>query len=292
MTQNQHNKACDNALAALRCDIDNIDDQIISLLKARMEVVKKVGELKEKSKESFFIRSNREADMIKNLAEKSQGILPKATIISIWRKIITAANMLEQPLKIAIHNPKDIAEYEYLVRDYYDNSVPIQNLDSVNNVVLSLEKNEAQIGIFSLPEYDLSLKEEGSNENWWIALANNQDGLKIFAKIPFIESLNSKTKLVAVAKKIPEKSSEDNSLFCVETSSAIDANKLVVAFEEQNLKAKILKSVRLHKIEGVNFYLIEVAGFWLEEDEAVKNLSKTNIKPYVKVIGHYAKEIF
>jgi chorismate mutase / prephenate dehydratase len=292
MTQNQHNKACDSDLSVLRCDIDNIDEQIISLLKARMEVVKKVGELKEKSKESFFIRSNREADMIKNLVQKSQGILPKATIVGIWRKIITAANMLEQPLKMAIHNPKNVADYEYLVRDYYDNSVPIQNLDSVNNVVLSLEKNEAQIGIFALPEYDLSLKEEGSNENWWIALANNRDGLKIFAKIPFIESRNSKTKLVAVAKKNPEKSSDDNSLFCVETSSAVDTNKLVAVFEEQNLKAKVLKSVRLHKIEGVNFYLIEAAGFWLEEDEAVKNLSKTSIKPYVKVIGHYAKEIF
>ena len=147
MTQNQQNKTCEPALLALRQDIDKIDDQIISLLKARMEVVTKVGEFKKNNQEKFFIRSNREADMIKNLVEKSKGVLSSTTVMGIWRKIITAANMHEQPLRIAIHNPRDVVDYAYLVREYYNDLVPIRNFDSVSNVALELEKGEAQIGI-------------------------------------------------------------------------------------------------------------------------------------------------
>jgi chorismate mutase len=54
MTQNQQNKTCEPALLAFRQDIDKIDDQIISLLKARMEVVTKVGEFKKNNQEKFF----------------------------------------------------------------------------------------------------------------------------------------------------------------------------------------------------------------------------------------------
>ena len=66
--------------------------------------------------------------MIKDLLKKSGNILPKTTIISIWRKIITTANMHEQPLVIAIHNPKNSPDYNYLVREYYNELVPLNNL--------------------------------------------------------------------------------------------------------------------------------------------------------------------
>ncbi len=296
MTQNQQNKTCEPALLALRQDIDKIDDQIISLLKARMEVVTKVGEFKKNNQEKFFIRSNREADMIKNLVEKSKGVLSSTTVMGIWRKIITAANMHEQTLRIAIHNPRDVVDYAYLVREYYNDLVPIRNFDSVSNVALELEKGEAQIGIFALPKNDFDAKVEDAAENWWIALANNRNGLKVFAKIPFGEfadekKQNDQIELVAVAAKNPEKSSDDNSLFYVEVSREISKGQVLTALKDQGLEAKILKSVKLHQVDGMVFYLIEVGGFWLEEDEVVKNFSKSKAKGYVKVLGHYARGI-
>jgi chorismate mutase len=296
MTQNQQNKTCEASLLPLRQDIDKIDDQIISLLKDRMEVVTKVGELKKNSQEKFFIRSNREADMIKNLIEKSKNFLSSETIISIWRKIITAANMREQSLRIAIHNPHDVVDYTYLVREYYSNCVPMHNFDSVNNVVLALEKSEAQIAVFALPKNNFDLKVEDAAENWWIALANNRNGLRVFAKIPFAKFLDEKTQnnqieLVAVAAKNPEKSSDDNSLFYAEVSHEISKTQVLAAFKEQGLVAKILKSVKLHQVDGMVFYLIEVVGFWLEEDEVIKNFSKSKAKAYVKILGHYARGV-
>ena len=184
-------------LKDLRKGIDAIDKQLISLLKQRMKVVKKVGALKKKNGEKFFIRSAREADMIKNLLKKSGKNLPKSLVVNLWRKLITAANMYEQPLRIASSNSKQ----ENLLREYYDSEVPITYFKKAKDVIFALENGEALIGIFALPPYH--------EEEWWKILPEH---LRVFAHIPFAEK--SEIKLVAIAAKEPEKSKDDITLVC------------------------------------------------------------------------------
>jgi hypothetical protein len=294
--ENQSNKTPEAPLLALREEINQIDNQIISLLMQRMNIITRVGELKKNNQEKFFIRSNREADMIKDLVKKSGNILPKTTIISIWRKIITTANIHEQPLAIAIHNPKNIPDYDYLVKEYYNELVPLQNFDSATNVVAEIEKDEAQIGIFALPHEIGEEKKEDPKENWWISLANNRLGLKVFAKIPFYEIVDQKKdldkiELVAVAAKEPEKSSDDRSLIYLEVAKEISKTQILSVLKELSLIGRILKSVKLAQVEGIMFHLIELDGFYLESDLAIKNFSKSKAKPYIKVLGHYAVPI-
>ncbi len=291
MVENQQDKA----LQALRNEIDKIDDQVIFLLKQRMEVVAQVAELKKNNQEKFFIKSAREADMIKDLVKKAGDNFPKTLIVDLWRKIITAANMREQSLSIAIHNPKNISDYEYLVRGYYCDTIPLDSFDSAGSVVLELEKNSAKIAIFSLPnQSDEREKKEDMKENWWMTLANNNLGLRVFAKIPFVEFSDenkNQVQLVAVAAKEPEKSGSDNTLIYVETGKEISTSQVLAALKEQNLAAKILKSVKLQQVEGVVFYLIDVEGFYLEKDAALVGFKKNKIKPFIKILGHYATPI-
>lgn len=292
--ENQHNKTHEGALLALRQEIDAIDNQIIDLLGKRMEIINRVGDLKKTNNEKFFIRSSREADMIKDLIKRSQSNFPKSAIVSIWRKIIAAANMHEQALNIALHNPKNISDYSYLLREYYYDAVPITCHDSTTNIVSEIEKGEAQIGVFALPNSKEDHEKSDIGENWWIGLANNKSGIKIFAKIPFIEIVeknSDKPTLVAVAIKPAEKSQEDNSLLYVEVKKEISCSKILAELAAQDLKAKILKSVKLPQIDDVLFYLIELEGFYVEEDEAIKNFSKSKIRPYVKVLGSYSLPI-
>ncbi len=296
--ENQQNKTCSISLNDLRAEIDKVDDQLISLLGSRMKIIDRVGELKKSNNEKFFIRSNREADMIKNLIKKSDSSFPKSSIISIWRKIIAAANMHEQNLKISIHNPKNIPDYSYLVREHYNEEVPIFSHDSLTNIVTEIEKGETQIGVFSLPKANQEgAKPDESSDNWWINLANNKSGIKVFAKLPFVEFSDKKTNiqdssnLVMVAIKEAEKSSEDNSLLYVEVPKEISKSQILSSFKENKLDAKILKSVKLAQVENMMFYLVEVSGFYEESDVALKNFSKSKIKPYVKVLGCYALPI-
>ncbi|NBV07124.1 MAG: hypothetical protein EBS06_07840 [Proteobacteria bacterium] len=295
--ENQQNKTNEEALLALRQEIDDVDDKIIQLLKQRMQIINRVGDLKKNSNERFFIRANREADMIKNLLLKADATFPKSAIVSIWRKIISAANMHEQSLKIAVHNPNKIADYSYLLREYYYDAVPIQTHDSATNIVSELERGEAQIGIFALPQSSEIKDKNDIAENWWISLANNKSGIKIFAKIPFVEFKNppennfSKINLVALAIKEAEKSSADNSLFYLEIKKEILPSQILAELAKQGLKAVILKSTKLPQVDDVIFYLLELTGFHSEESVAIKNFSKSNIRPYTKFLGSYALPI-
>ncbi len=184
-------------LKDLRKEIDAIDEQLISLLEQRMKVVKKVGALKKKDNIKFFIRSAREADMIKDLLKKSGKNLPKSLIVDIWRKLITAANMHEQPLHIASQHP----EQEILLREYYNSEVPITYFKKAKDIISALENDEALIGIFALPPYH--------KEEWWKILPEH---LCVFTQIPFVAK--SEIKLVAIAAKEPEKSKNDITLVC------------------------------------------------------------------------------
>ncbi len=293
--ENQHNKTGEEALLALRQEIDAIDHQIVALLSQRMEVINRVGDLKKNNQEKFFIRSSREADMIKDLLKKSDGKFPKSAIVSIWRKIIAAANMHEQALNIALHNPKNISDYVYLLREYYYDAVPIISHDSTTNVVSDIEKGTAHIGIFALPKATDDQEKSDIADNWWIGLANNKSGIKVFAKVPFVESIKKsdrdQTSLVAVAIKPAEKSQEDNTLLYVEVKKEISRSQILAALAESDLQANILKSVKLQRVDDVVFYLIELSGFYEDESMAIKNFTKSKIRPYAKVLGSYALTI-
>jgi hypothetical protein len=236
--------------------------------------------------------------MIKNLVDKSSSKFPKSAIVNIWRKIITAANMHEQSLNIAIHNPKNIPDYAYLVREYYNEEVPISFYDSAATIVVEMEKGKAQIGIFALPSSQTfeEVDQFHSSDNWWINLANNKLGIKIFAKIPFTDLGNkvdnsNKVNLVAVAIKEAEKSSADNSLIYVEVAKEISKTQLLASLKENGLEAKVLKSVKSPQVENIVFHLIELRGFYEESDDAIKNFTKSKIRPFVKVLGSYALPI-
>jgi chorismate mutase/prephenate dehydratase len=293
--ENQQKKSYEPALQAIRGEIDAIDEKIISLLEERMKIISKVAELKKNHQEKFFIRANREADMIKNLVKKTN-LFPKAIVVDMWRKIITAANMHEQRLQVGIHNPRNISDYSYLIREYYSDIVPILNFDSATNLVAEMQKGEINIAAFTLPHEGDEQRKEDFGENWWISLANNNFGLKVFAKIPFVQNSAIEKKydaieLVLMAVKEPEKSSSDHSLFYVELADNFSKSQLASLFKASGIEAKILKQVKLPQVEGIKFYLLEAEGFFLENDEVFKILKKSEIRPYIKILGHFATSI-
>ena len=271
-------------LLQLRSKIDAIDNGLIDLLNQRFEIIREVGTYKKSINDNFFIRSAREADMIKSLLLKADPSIPKSTIVNIWRKIITSANVLEQNINIAIHNPNKIVDYQYLIREYYGDFVPLSFHESASHIIAEIEKNEYQIGIFSLPN-----GEQNKTENWWINFANNQSGIKVFARIPLIG--DSKYPLVAVAIKASEKSNEDQTLLTIEVSIDFNRKQVENALSEAELKFKILQSAKLDQIQNIDFYLVEIDGFFEENNSEIIKLSHNNIKPFVKVIGHFAKPI-
>lgn len=280
------NNEIPSQLLKFREEIDQIDNKIIDLLEQRMKVVVKVGQYKKECKKSFFIYSAREADMIKNLVLKADQAIPKSTIVNIWRKIIASSNFLEQEIKIAIHNPSKLAEYFYQLKEYYGDFISIQNYDSITNIVSEIEKGQIHIAIFPLPSIS---SKDNLSEHWWISLAGNNKNLKIFAKIPFIEyHKDDEAKgLVAMAIKEVEKSSEDKTLLTIEVNSKTLPEEVLSSLKAAKLKGQIFKSARIKEVDNVTFYLVEIEGFFEASSPEIISLSKSLIRPYVKVLGNY-----
>jgi chorismate mutase len=290
MTENQHNKN----LQELREEIDEIDAQIIKLIKRRMSVIPRVSELKKNNGEKFFIKSSREIDMIKNLVKQVEGNFLKLTIADIWRKLITSANMEEQALQIGIHNPHAVGDYEYLVREYFSQQVTITNFDSATNLITEMEKSAINIGVFLLPNPEENFdKKDTIQKNWWINMANNRAGLKIYAKIPFVDFSSQKNKkniqLVLSAIKDAEPSESDFTLLSIEVASDVSRSEIFSLFKDFNYK--LLSIVKNSQFIGISLYLIEIQGFYLENDFLIKNLLQNKIKPFIKVLGHYPAPI-
>ena len=285
-------KQISTELLKFREQIDEIDRKILNLLGNRIKIITQVGEHKKSQQENFLIRSNREADMIKNLLKISDHSIPKSAIVNIWRKIITSSNILEQEIKIALYNPDQLPDYYYLVREYYGDFVPIINHNSVTNIISEIEKEIVQIGIFPLPKNGDNKNYD--HQNWWINFPKNSN-IRVFAKIPFIEYQNNDlaqvNNLVAVAAKTAEKSSSDKSLLLIETDRKIDRNQIQIIIEKTGLDGVILNISNSAQIPGINFYLLEIDGFFEEQSAEILALSQNKIRPYIKIIGHYPTPI-
>lgn len=87
-----------SALASIgdcRKAIDQIDDQLIALLRHRMEISLRVGELKGGSKTVFL---NREREIVERLAQHS-GHLIREEITAIWQVLFGASRRIQDELK-------------------------------------------------------------------------------------------------------------------------------------------------------------------------------------------------
>ena len=274
-------------LQNFRSKIDAIDNKIIDLLEKRMAVISDVAIFKRKNNYKFFIRSAREADMIKNLQKKCNFCFPKSAIFDIWRKIISSANAFEQKPQITIHNPRNIPDYFYLVQRYYGDFIPIDSQKSAKNIISKIIKNQIQIGVFAL-------KQDTNNQSWWSIINDSKSEIKIFA---LIAAPNSKTKLIhtqnnlfLVAIKEAEKSELDNSLLTIRINKDISRNKILSILKKANLEAKILDSHQDSKYKDQTLYLTEIKGFYTSNsNEIIALTSKLAQNAKIKIIGNYPK---
>nr|WKN37855.1 prephenate dehydratase [Tunicatimonas sp. TK19036] len=93
-----------STLSEYRNRIDQIDDQLLSLLNERMKVVKQVGELK-RSTNSIIYRPEREKAILDRLKDRNQGLLNEPAIDAIFLEIFAVSRNIELPERIAYLGP-------------------------------------------------------------------------------------------------------------------------------------------------------------------------------------------
>ncbi len=98
-------------LERLRADIDQIDDQILSLLANRQEIAHKIGEYK-KALGLQTLDLAREARIMERLVSQAGTPLSPAVVKSIFREIISAGRSLQVIPKVAFLGPKGSFSHE------------------------------------------------------------------------------------------------------------------------------------------------------------------------------------
>ena len=81
-----------DALAALRVKIDQLDQQLLSMLNERARVAQEVGEIK-RAEGSPFFRPDRVAQVIDKITGANPGPLKSEHVASIWREKIGRAHV-------------------------------------------------------------------------------------------------------------------------------------------------------------------------------------------------------
>lgn len=281
MKQNQQNKSKGAmrhvSLGDLRKKIDKIDDELVMLLKERMAVVKEVGELKERNKDNFFIKSAREADMMKNLIQKTKNFIRPQAVFNIWRNLITSANVLEQKITAYIYNPDENFEITNSINNYYGNLIEIVSKDNAQSLLKKLNLDKA--GILAVSSQN--------NDNFWQEIVENHGNLTIFAKIS--EKLSRKPNVFLMAKKNAEKSKADNSVIYVESN--LDVKEISQFLTKNDFRLVNILELDFKENEKSEFvkFVIEVEKFYQLDDKKILDLQNQSQINKLKILGYYPR---
>ncbi|PLY14677.1 MAG: chloride transporter [Sulfurimonas sp.] len=131
-----------------RVAIDAIDDEVLKLLNKRMEIVKRVGEIK-KDSDSAIYRPEREKAIIQRLTQNSmdqQGLLNKNAIEAIFLEIFAVSRNLELPERIAYLGPEGSFTHQ-AAESRFGAMSDYLSLSSIHSVFKTLEAKRAKFGI-------------------------------------------------------------------------------------------------------------------------------------------------
>jgi chorismate mutase len=263
----------DSAIDDLRRQIDEIDTQLHDLLIRRSGVVAEIGALKgnggEGNRNGIF-RPGREALIIRRLVERHSGSLPRATIVRMWRELLSATLRQQGPFAVAVFAPEASSGYWDLARDHFGSLMPATAHDKAGQVVRAVVDGPATVGVLPLPR-------EEDREPWWPFLVSRDEGQpRVIARLPFGASGNARGKAVealAIGRVAQEETGRDCSLFAIEAGAEISRSGLRDALTAVSVAPLSVQLWRDRNESARWLHLIEVEGFIRPTDPRFSQLA-------------------
>jgi chorismate mutase len=166
-------------LADLRIEIDRIDAALHRLLMERGEIIHRRIEAKARQGGGSAFRPGREADMMRGLVSRHQGLLPLDTVEGIWRIIISTFTFVQS--NYSVH--ADISGGDAAMRDccrfHFGFTVPYLVHQGAARVIEAVATSGGDLGM-------VRADGDGPASPWWRGLAA-PDAPKIIARLPFVE---------------------------------------------------------------------------------------------------------
>jgi chorismate mutase/prephenate dehydratase len=129
-------------LGKLREGIDALDGEVLRLLSERAKLAQRVGEIKHGN----IYRPEREAQVLRRIAELNPGPLPEAAVRTIFREVMSACLALEQPLKIAYFGPAGTFT-ESAAKKHFGSAPTFTAFLTIDDVFRAVESGQVDYGV-------------------------------------------------------------------------------------------------------------------------------------------------
>jgi chorismate mutase / prephenate dehydratase len=272
------------ALAALRAELDRIDDDIHDLLMRRAEVIERVAATGAKGRVPF--RAGREAEIVHRLLARHHGPLPRRVLPRIWREMLAATTAMQADYVIAVCDPSEgqTAGYVSLGREHFGASTDMRIHSSPAQALADVSSGAAIAAVLPMPSED-----EPPRAAWWTALLQ-QDAprIHVVARLPFWAPRAegaSQSRALVVSVVPPDASPADHTLIGLELPPETSRARVAALFTDAGLPPL---GLILRRDQHASLVLVDVDGFVAETDPRLASLDVPH-KPVV--IGAYAKPV-
>ncbi len=275
------------SLESLRREIDAIDDQMHDLLMRRVEIVGQVASVKNRDASPVFIRPEREAMILRRLADRHAGKLPAMVMVRVWREILAAAADMQSPLTVAVYAPDDAVGYWDLARDHYGSGTRMSLHGAANAVVRAVVDGTATVGVVPLPQ-------DGEAEPWWPLLVGaGENAPSVVTGLPFVANDARPAEpagALAIAHMTQQPTGDDVSMIVVEADAEVSRDTLNEAFTTAGLAASIVAVWRDADNGETRLHLAQAADFLAPDDARLAALAAALAERVLRIVplGGYA----
>ena len=246
-------------LADLRRRLDEIDDKLHDLLIRRAEIVGAVAASKREGKLPAF-QPGREAQIIRRLAGRHHGAFPVATLVRMWREMLSAMVRLQSAFAVAVFAPIEAQGFWDLARDHYGSHTPMAAYRSIGQVIRAVTEGQASLGVLPMPQ-------EGELDPWWRhLLSKDEEAPRVVARLPFGARGNARgdgVDALAIGRGVQQETGRDRVLLAAESSADISRDRIFRTLASLGLVCTFFAS---YEHAGSATSLIEIEGFVLITD--------------------------
>jgi chorismate mutase/prephenate dehydratase len=135
-------------LLEIRNQIDDIDAQIQTLISQRARCAQKVADIKTQGGkvEAVFYRPEREAQVLRAVKARNEGVLSDNDMARLFREIMSACLALEQPIKVAYLGPKGSYTHAAVLKQFGSFAQPYA-VSTIDDVFQAVETGVSHYGM-------------------------------------------------------------------------------------------------------------------------------------------------
>jgi chorismate mutase len=253
-------------LAALRAELDRIDDAVHALLMQRARVIEQVAA----SGKRGAYRPGREAAIIRRLLRRHSGTLPAQTVVRIWRELLAGTTAMQGPFVVAVCEPGVQA-----AREHFGVQTPLRVCASAVQAMAELRRGTVSVAVMPVPS---------QTDPWWTGLLRGDEPqVHVVARLPFWAPRPEATvaaAAVVIATVEPDPSGCDRSLLGLKLDREGNRGRLASVLTAAGFGRTILVDTRAAQA------LVEVDGFVTNSDPRLARLG--GLGGDAVVLGAYA----